>query len=130
MLHLHLFQIRPNVSTLVPGLQTRSDQLLDVGPKSVLVAYDFRRYEAETVDLIVRAKARGATVILITDPWTSPAARHADAVLAAEVASPSPFDSLVPACALTEALIAEITVREGEKGRVRIEDLESSEGGL
>jgi DNA-binding MurR/RpiR family transcriptional regulator len=125
MLFLHLFQIRPNVSTLVPGLQTRADQLLDVGAKSVLVAYDFRRYEAETVDLVVHAKARGASVILITDPWASPAARHADAVLAAEVASPSPFDSLVPACALTEALIAEITIREGEKGRMRIEDLES-----
>lgn len=125
MLFLHLFQLRPNVSTLVPGLQTRADQLLDVGPKSVLVAYDFRRYEAETVDLVIHAKARGAVVVLITDPWTSPAARHADAVLAAEVASPSPFDSLVPACALTEALIAEITVREGEKGRLRIEDLES-----
>lgn len=125
MLFLHLFQLRPNVSTLVPGLQTRADQLLDVGPKSVLVAYDFRRYEAETIDLVIHAKARGAIVILITDPWTSPAARHADAVLAAEVASPSPFDSLVPACALTEALIAEITVREGEKGRLRIEDLES-----
>jgi DNA-binding MurR/RpiR family transcriptional regulator len=125
MFYLHLFQIRPNVSTLVPGLQTRSDQLLNVKSKSVLVAYDFRRYEAETVDLVVHAKARGAMVILITDPWSSPAARHADAVLAAEVVSPSPFDSLVPACALTEALIAEITIRAGEKGRLRIEELES-----
>jgi DNA-binding MurR/RpiR family transcriptional regulator len=125
MLYLHLFQIRPNVSTLVPGLQTRFDQLLDVGPRSVLVAYDFRRYEAETVELVVHAKKRGATVIVITDPWTSPAARHADAVLAAEVASPSPFDSLVAAFALTEALIAEITIRAGEKGRFRIEELES-----
>ncbi|MDP9138023.1 MAG: SIS domain-containing protein, partial [Pseudomonadota bacterium] len=70
-------------------------------------------------------KERGATVIVITDPWSSPAARHADAVLAAEVASPSPFDSMVPACALTEALIAELTVREGRKGRSRIQDLEA-----
>jgi DNA-binding MurR/RpiR family transcriptional regulator len=124
MLHLHLFQIRPNVSTLLPGLQSRFDQLLDVGPRSVLVAYDFRRYEAETVHLVTRAKARQATVIVITDPWNSPAAQHADAVLAAEVASPSPFDSMVPACALTEALIAELTVREGQKGRLRIQDLE------
>ena len=124
MLYLHLFQIHPNVSTLVPGLQTRADQLLNIGAKSVLVAYDFRRYEAETVELVLHAKQRGAIVILITDPWTSPAAHHADAVLAAEVTSPSPFDSLVPACALTEALIAELTVRAGEKGRLRIEDLE------
>ena len=124
MLHLHLFQIRANVSTLLPGLQSRTDQLLDAGPRSVLVAFDFRRYEAETVNVVRRAKERGASIIVITDPWNSPAARYADAVLAAEVASPSPFDSMVPACALTEALIAELTVRAGQKGRVRIQDLE------
>jgi len=130
MLHLHLFQIRPHVSTLLPGLQSRFDQLLDIGPRSVLVAFDFRRYEAETVELVARAKEREATIIVITDPWNSPAARYADAVLAAEVASPSPFDSMVPACALTEALIAELTVREGQKGRLRIQDLESLREGF
>src|SRR5262245_11485153 len=124
MLHLHLFQMRTNVSTLLPGLQSRADQLLEVGPRSVLVAYDFRRYEAETVAIVRRAKERGAMVIVITDPWNSPAARHADAVLAAEVESLSPFDSMVPAAALTEALIAELTVRAGRKGRERTEDLE------
>lgn len=125
MLHLHLFQIRSGVATLLPGLQSRADQLLDLGHRSVLVAFDFRRYEAETVDIVKRAKRRGATVIVITDPWNSPAARHADAVLAAEVASPSPFDSMVPACALTEALIAELTVRAGPRGRTRIQELEA-----
>lgn len=124
MLHLHLFQMRSSVSTLLPGPQSRADQLLDVGSRSVLVAYDFRRYEAETVDIVRRARERGATVIVITDPWNSPAARYANAVLAAEVASPSPFDSMVPACALTEALIAELTVRAGQRGRERIQDLE------
>jgi DNA-binding MurR/RpiR family transcriptional regulator len=124
MLQLHLFQLRPQVSTLLAGLQSRADQLLAVGPRSVLVAFDFRRYEAETVSIVRSAKERGATVVVITDPWNSPAARYADAVLAADVASPSPFDSMVPATALTEALIAEITVREGKRGRTRIQDLE------
>lgn len=124
MLYLHLFQLRAKVSTLLPGLQSRTDQLLDVGPRSVLVAYDFRRYEAETVNIVRRAKARGARVIVFTDPWNSPATHYADAVLAAEVASPSPFDSMVPSCALTEALIAELAVRMGERGRLRIQELE------
>ena len=125
MLHLHLFQLRPHVSTLLPGLQSRGDLLLDVGPRSVLVAYDFRRYEAETVHIVRRAKERGARVIVITDPWNSPAAQDADAVLAAEVTSPSPFDSMVPASALTEALIAELAVRLGKQGRDRIRELEA-----
>jgi DNA-binding MurR/RpiR family transcriptional regulator len=110
---------------LLPGLQSRGDLLLDVGPRSVLVAYDFRRYEAETVHIVRRAKERGARVIVITDPWNSPAAQVADAVLAAEVTSPSPFDSMVPASALTEALIAELAVRLGKQGRDRIRELEA-----
>lgn len=124
MLYLHLFQMRANVSTLLAGVQSRSDQLLDVGPRDVLVAYDFRRYEAETVRVVQRAKGRGARVIVITDPWNTPAARLADAVLAAEVTSPSPFDSMIPASALTEALIAELAVRIGKLGRDRIQELE------
>jgi hypothetical protein len=31
---------------------------------------------------------------------------------------------MVPACALTEALIAELAVRAGERGRLRIQELE------
>ena len=113
MLHLHLFQMRPNVATLLPGLQSRADQLLEVGPRSVLVAYDFRRYESETVEIVERAKKRGATVIVITDPWTSPARVSPTRCWPPMSVRPRPS---IPwsACALTEALIAELAVREGQ----------------
>lgn len=124
MLYLHLFQIRSNVRTLRDGLQTRADQMLEIAPKSAFMVFDVRRYQADTVELAHRAKERGATVLLVTDPWESPIAQFADHVLVTEVTSPSPFDSMVPGFALCEAMIAAVMRRAGRDGIRRIRDLE------
>jgi DNA-binding MurR/RpiR family transcriptional regulator len=42
------------------------------------------------------------------------------------VEAPSPFDSLVPALAIVEALVAAVTDRLGDEGRRRLELVESS----
>jgi DNA-binding MurR/RpiR family transcriptional regulator len=130
MLYLHLFQMRPGIRMIQAGLQTRDDQLLDVGPKSVLMVFDFRRYQSDTVSLARAANERGAGIILVTDPWESPIAEFADHVLTAEVTSPSPYDSMVPAFALVEGLIAEIVPRLGKDVVKRIEDLEQLRTGF
>ena len=67
----------------------------------------------------------GAQVVLLTDPWLSPVAEVADVVLPVRVESLSPFDSLVPALALVEALVAALTERRGEAGRTRVERFEA-----
>ncbi len=130
MLYLHLFQIRPNVRTLRDGLQSRADQMLEVGPKSAIVLFDVRRYQADTVRLAHQARERGAAVLLVTDPWESPIAQFADHVLVTEVTSPSPFDSMVPGFALCEALIAAVMRRAGRDGIRRIRDLEALRTGF
>jgi DNA-binding MurR/RpiR family transcriptional regulator len=130
MLYLHLFQMRPQVHLMRDGVQPRADQLLDVGPRGVLMVHDVRRYQADTVRLARRAKERGATIILATDPWESPIAEIADHVLVAEVTSPSPFDSMVPAFALGEALIAGVMRRMGPAGIRRIREIETFRGGF
>ncbi len=130
MLYLHLFQVRPNVRTLSAGLQTRTDQLLEVGAKSVLMVFDVRRYQADTVTLARRAKDREATILLVTDPWESPIAQFADHVLVTEVTSPSPFDSMVPGFALCEALIAAVMRRMEREGLRRMHDLEDLRTGF
>jgi DNA-binding MurR/RpiR family transcriptional regulator len=124
MLYLHLYQMRPGIRMIQDGLQRREDQLLDLGPKSVLTIFDFRRYQSDSVSLARAAHERGARTILVTDPWESPIAEFADHVLIAEVTSPSPYDSMVPAFALVEALIAEIMTKLNRDAVKRIEDLE------
>jgi DNA-binding MurR/RpiR family transcriptional regulator len=130
MLFLHLFQMRPNVQVLRSGLQSRTDQLLDLGQKSVLMVHDVRRYQADSVELARRAKDRGATILLMTDPWESPIAEFADHVLIVEVTSPSPFDSMIPAFAMTEALIAAVMQRLGKDGIRRMREIEELRTGF
>jgi DNA-binding MurR/RpiR family transcriptional regulator len=63
-------------------------------------------------------------VILFTDPWMSPAAEVAEVVIPSRVESPSPFDSMVPALAVVETLIAAVTERLGSSARKRLEAIE------
>jgi DNA-binding MurR/RpiR family transcriptional regulator len=89
-----------------------------------------RRYQADTVDLARRAKARGATIVLVTDPWQSPIAEIADRVLVVEVSSHSGSDSMVPAFALTEALIGAVLTALGDRAIARMRDLEDQRTGF
>ncbi len=124
MLYLHLFQMRPGVHLVQEGPQPRDEQLLEIGPRSVLLICDFRRYQASSVSFARAAKARGATVLLLTDPWESPIAEFADRVLIAEVTSPSAYDSMVPGFALAEALIGAALTALGPRAIARMRDLE------
>ncbi|MDG2480942.1 MAG: SIS domain-containing protein, partial [Alphaproteobacteria bacterium] len=90
----------------------------------VLLVFDVRRYQKDTIALTRTAKAQGATVVLITDPWLSPIADLADHVLTVDVEAPSPYDSMVPSVALVEALVAGVVAKLGKTTRSRISDLE------
>ena len=54
----------------------------------------------------MHAHARGAKILVITDPWFSQAAEVADLVLPVTVDGLGPFDSVVPATAIAESLVA------------------------
>jgi DNA-binding MurR/RpiR family transcriptional regulator len=97
----------------------------DASRRDVLVVFDYRRYDEATTMLARQVASAGAQVVLLTDPWLSPVAEVADVVLPVRVESLSPFDSLVPALALVEALVAALTERRGEAGRTRVERFEA-----
>ncbi len=102
----HLRILRPNVRMISAMGADRVSSLLDIGPRDVMVAFDYRRYQHDTVRLALTAKRQGATLIVFTDPYLSPLSAQADVMLTTSVRSPSPFDALTPALALLEALIA------------------------
>jgi DNA-binding MurR/RpiR family transcriptional regulator len=107
----HLRILRSDVRVITAF--DRISAMLDVGPGDVLVAFDYRRYQHDTVRLALIAKRQGATLIAFTDPYLSPLAAHADVILTTSVASPSPFDALTPAVALVETVIAALVDRLG-----------------
>ncbi len=118
MLYGHCHLIRPGCDLVPFAAQNRANRLMDVGRAHVLTVFDFRRYQADSVELAHEAKRRRAKLVLVTDPWMSPIADWADVVLVADVRSASPFDSLVPAMAVTETLIAGLYERmEGQASR-------------
>lgn len=125
-LALHLRLVRPRVQVITNNHQTdRSLALIDTTPSSLVVVFDYRRYDADLAVLAQAATARGATVALMTDTWLSPIAQVAKVVLPCRVDSASPFDSLVPAMALTESLIASVSERLADAGVRRLEAVEA-----
>ena len=120
MLSRHLEILRPGVRHL-PQDQWIAYSL-DVRKSDTIVVADFRRYQRITIDFAREWKRRGASLILLTDPWMSPLAVDADIVLTAEVESPSPFDSQIPCMGLCEALIGGVIDQLGDASRDRIAD--------
>jgi DNA-binding MurR/RpiR family transcriptional regulator len=116
-----LRQIRPQVRTVLPVASERAAAVADLRKKDVVVVFDFRRYERDTLEMARAARAASARIVLLTDPWLSPVAEIADAVLPAQVTGPSPFESLTPTLAVVETLITAVADALGEKGRRRLE---------
>ncbi|GAA1000419.1 MurR/RpiR family transcriptional regulator [Acrocarpospora macrocephala] len=116
----HLHQLRPHATYIAGSTADHAAHLLDMGRRDVLVLFDYRRYQRETIAFARAAASRNVKIILFTDPWLSPAAAVADVVLPGQVRSPSPFDSLTPAVALIETLVAAVVEQLGETGRARV----------
>lgn len=108
MLAARLYQIRANARAV--GAQplgfSKEDQLAFMGPRDVLVAFDFRRYETSTIFFARAAASRGATVILFTDAWLSPIADFASHVMTIHSDSSSgPYDYWTPCLGLLEVVL-------------------------
>lgn len=120
ILQAHLFQLRTGTFLLAGTAADLSDTLADLSSRDVLVVFDYRRWQTDIVAFSEQAASQGARVVLLTDPWRSPISSFAKVVLASPVDSASPFDTMVPALALIEGLIAVMTTQASEAARARI----------
>jgi DNA-binding MurR/RpiR family transcriptional regulator len=100
-------------------------KFLRLGPGSVAIILDFRRYELLSSHAAALAKSRGATVIVITDQELSPAVDSADIVLPVTVDG-IPFDSVVGVVALLETLVEAVLLAAGDRGLARMKLWEES----
>jgi DNA-binding MurR/RpiR family transcriptional regulator len=124
---LHLMQIRGDARLLPTQPLIRTDVLLDIGRRDVVVLFDFRRYEPATRALAEECAEAGAKVVLVTDRWLSPIAGMADVVLPAQVdAVAAAYDSLVPTLAVVEVLVAGVLSASGEDAQRRMTRFEGA----
>ena len=70
----------------------------------------------------MHADARGAKILVITNPWFSQAAEVADLVLPVTFDGLGPFDSVVPATAIVESLVAGKLGKPGKRADRRIRE--------
>ncbi|SDE26735.1 transcriptional regulator, RpiR family [Salipiger thiooxidans] len=129
-LAMQLSQLRPDVTLLDMQLGFAYDTLVDLGPRDLVVIFDYRRYQEELLSFAEGARAAGARIVLLTDPWRSPIAQLAEAVLTAPDETLSPFGSRVVPTAQVEALVAAVADRNREAARARLARIETlrSEG--
>src|SRR2546422_10899894 len=95
----------------------------------LLVVFDYRRYQPDTIDCARDAAARGCDVVLFTDQWLSPASAFARQVLVTSVETVGPFDSLVGAIAVVEAIVAAVLGKLGARAEGGMQNLERLRAG-
>lgn len=120
---LHL--LRPGVDLVEADRSTPIQELIDLRRGDVLIVFDYRRYQADTIESARVAAARGCNVVLFTDPWLSPASASARQVLVTSVETVGPFDSLVGATAVVEALVAAVLDSLGSRAQARMRNLDA-----
>ncbi len=116
----YLAMLRPRVSICPDQSGPRMSALVELDADSVAVVYDFRRYQATSIDWGKAAAKRGAFLILVTDQYLSPLSSTADALLTASSRGLEPFDSMVCAMAVNDMLISEVARIRGSDARDRL----------
>jgi DNA-binding MurR/RpiR family transcriptional regulator len=124
---LHL--LRPGIGLVDSERSTPAQQLIDMRKTDVLVVFDYRRYQQDTIECARIAAGRGCDVVLFTDQWLSPASAFARQVLVTSVETVGPFDSLVGATAVVEALVAAVIGKLGTRAEARMQNLERLRAG-
>lgn len=117
--------LRGKVHLLSGGPQDMVRNMLDIGKGDVVVVFDFRRYQDDIIHFAERAREAGATLIVFTDKWLSPAARRARYVFALPVASPSVYDSALAPIMCVEAIVTRLAEHMGAKAGARIAEVDA-----
>ncbi|HZQ49050.1 MAG TPA: MurR/RpiR family transcriptional regulator [Candidatus Dormibacteraeota bacterium] len=124
---LHL--LRPGIAAVDQERSSAAQQLLDLRKGDVLIVFDYRRYQADTIEAARIASEQGVNVVLFTDPWLSPASASARQVIVTSVETVGPFDSLVGATAVLEAVVVAVLRRLGPRAESRMKNLERLRAG-
>ncbi|HFQ16093.1 MAG TPA: MurR/RpiR family transcriptional regulator [Rhodobacteraceae bacterium] len=123
-LFLHMQGIRPRVAQVPAHSNAWPHAVLDMEEGDVLVIYDIRRYENSALKLARIAAQRGVIVVLVTDQWQSPVAKHAGHIFNCRIGAPSAWDSTVAMMLLSETLIAAVDEAAWDRAKSRMKELE------
>lgn len=115
-----------NTTMMQPGTAAYYGQIGELGPQDTVIAFAFPRYTRTLMDTLKQAKRKGATVIVLTDREDSPAAKHADLVLAVSVNANLNIDSYTAVHALLTSVMRFLYVKEHAKVKEKLAQLEAA----
>jgi DNA-binding MurR/RpiR family transcriptional regulator len=121
----HMQVIRPRATLISTHRSSWPQYVLNMNAGDVLVIFDIRRYEQDMEILAEAAAASGVVIILFTDVWASPVARHSRHVFKIRIEAPSAWDSSVGTLFTVEALIEAVQGATWDRTRQRMNSLES-----
>lgn len=120
----HLQVIRSGVTQISANPASWPHYVLNMGKGDVLILFDIRRYETEMETLARVVRELGMDIILFTDQWGSPVAKHATYTFRIHIEAPSAWDSSVATLLVVEAMIEAVQNSTWEKTRERMKMLE------
>lgn len=120
----HMQMVRDGLALVAANSNTWPHYVLNMHAGDVLVVFDIRRYEREILRLAEMAKSRGVILVLFTDQWGSPTAKHATHRFHSRIEVPSAWDSSVVPLFIVEALTAAIQDLSWEETEERMKSLE------
>jgi DNA-binding MurR/RpiR family transcriptional regulator len=121
----HLQIVRGGVEEIGSLSSTWPDRLIDAGRKTIVVAYDIRRYSQDVIRFAALAAEQGARIVAMTDSRDAPLLAHASDRMIGIVESAGTWDSLTALLAITEALASRVTELSGGATPERLARLES-----
>lgn len=120
----HMQVIRPGLTLVASNSNTWPHYVLNMNEGDILIAFDIRRYEHDILRLAEMAKSRGVVLILFTDQWGSPAAKHAAYSFQSRIEAPSAWDSSVVTLFIIETIIAAVQTETWDDTKGRMKSLE------
>lgn len=123
--YLHMQVIRSGLEQLPSTSNAWPHGLLDLKQGDVLLIYDIRRYENNTLKLAEIAQGLGVEIVLMTDQWQSPIQRYARHTFNCRIEVPSAWDSSAALMLLTETLMAAVQERVWDSTKDRMNRLEN-----
>jgi DNA-binding MurR/RpiR family transcriptional regulator len=105
-----LDRVRPGV-VLLRGAPVATGPLLDLDEEDAVLAFSFPLYSKVASDAIRVAKARGASIVAVTDSPISPLHETADVLIPAVVSGVGMQNSLVAAMAIANVIVNGVTAQ-------------------
>lgn len=121
-LSFHLRQTRKDVYHLPQNSEVWPEYLLRMKHGDVFFVVDFRRYQAVLATLAKKASTSvGARVVLMSDHWVSPIAKHAAEIIPVPTETGTLWDTYAPALAVIEAIVTRVAEKNWGQTRDRIQ---------